>query len=387
MKDGPPISGSTVEKCVNAGIHVLTLSQRSCRELFITATPTPGYPAVRGRTLEPVDAMFGHVADLVRDAGARVVSQDVFGLPRAETDAVAVLRGAMGDVVWPVTWVEQGGGTPNAVAGTQVWAVAGAPVQPVEWQGVIVGSCFEDDHARYCRLGGIASPETSDPPTAQTRSVLERMDDALSSAGMAFRDVVRTWFFNRDILAWYDAFNQTRDAFFGEGQVFDGLVPASTGIGGGVGSGPALVGGLLAVKAKAGDVRAAAVPSPLQCPALDYGSSFSRAVELVAGDHRRLFVSGTASISPEGHTIHDGDVDAQVARTMEVVEAILESRGMAWADVARALAYFKHRGDMDAFGRYCAARNIPALPVILVHNDVCRGDLLFEIELDALISS
>ena len=69
---------------------------------------------------------------------------------------------------------------------------------------------------------------------------------------------------------------------------------------------------------------AAAVPSPLQCPALDYGSSFSRAVELVAGDHRRLFVSGTASISPEGHTLHVGDVDAQVARTMEVVEAMLE---------------------------------------------------------------
>jgi len=201
---------------------------------------------------------------------------------------------------------------------------------------------------------------------------------------MDFSQVLRTWFCNDDILSWYEDFNQARDTFFRERGIFDGLVPASTGVGGRNPAGAALTGGLLAVRAKGREAQAIAVPSPLQCPALEYGSSFSRAAELTAPDHRRLFVSGTASIAPEGHTVHVGDTDAQVALTMEVVEAILTSRDMGWGDVSRAIAYFKHSGDVRALGDYCADRGIQTLPAVLVNDDICRDDLLFEIELDAV---
>ena len=56
------------------------------------------------------------------------------------------------------------------------------------------------------------------------------------------------------------------------------------------------------------------LPSPLQCPALEYGSSFSRAAELRTPGWRRVVVSGTASILPGSHEVaHVGDVDAQTA--------------------------------------------------------------------------
>ena len=138
------------------------------------------------------------------------------------------------------------------------------------------------------------------------------------------------------------------------------------------------------MQSKDGQAKAYPVASPLQCPALDYGSSFSRAVELNMSCHRRLFVSGTASIAPEGHTIHIGDVDAQIARTMEVVDAILCSREMDWKDVIRGIVYMRNSQDMKRYSLYCRAHCLPQMPVVTSNSTVCRDDLLFEIEVDAV---
>jgi enamine deaminase RidA (YjgF/YER057c/UK114 family) len=123
----------------------------------------------------------------------------------------------------------------------------------------------------------------------------------------------------------------------------------------------------------------------LQGPALDYGSSFSRAVEFSTPELRRLYVSGTASIRPDGRTAHPTDVRAQVELTMEVVEALLGSRGMTWKHCVRAIGYFKHMADAGAFEAWRAARGVGPLPVVLAKSDVCRNDLLFELELDAIL--
>ena len=131
-------------------------------------------------------------------------------------------------------------------------------------------------------------------------------------------------------------------------------------------------------------MRAFEVRSPLQSAALEYGSSFSRAVELDLPDHRRLYISGTASINPNGITVHVGDPKAQVALTMKVVHAILASRGMDWADVTRGLAYFRHAEDAPLFENYRINNNIPLFPVVIAENCICRDDLLFEIEVDAI---
>ncbi|MBN2131911.1 MAG: hypothetical protein JW741_20590, partial [Sedimentisphaerales bacterium] len=166
--------------------------------------------------------------------------------------------------------------------------------------------------------------------------------------------------------------------------VFDGLVPASTGVGGGNAVDGALVAGTIAIEARDAGVKAFVVPSPLQSSALDYGSSFSRAVELDMPDHRRLYVSGTASIDKAGNTVFLSDTPAQVKLTMEVVQAILRSRDMDWEDVTRSLVYFKNAGDAGVFENYRNQRDLPRFPAIVVENDICRDDLLFELEVDAI---
>ena len=124
--------------------------------------------------------------------------------------------------------------------------------------------------------------------------------------------------------------------------------------------------------------------SPLQCPATDYRSAFSRAAEVSLPSHRQLYVSGTASIEPGGATIHVDDTAKQIELTMEVVKAILESRGMGWSDTTRAIAYLRHNDERPLLQDWLDRNGIKDWPLITVQSDVCRDDLLYEIELDAI---
>jgi enamine deaminase RidA (YjgF/YER057c/UK114 family) len=136
------------------------------------------------------------------------------------------------------------------------------------------------------------------------------------------------------------------------------------------------------MKPKHPDSRACVVASPLQDSACRYGSSFSRAVEVCRGALRHLTISGTASIGPDGKTMHVGDIHAQVDQTMRVVRAILNSRNMDWPDVVRGLVYYRHPADIGAYARWAASQGV-VLPVIELNHTVCRNDLLYEIEVDA----
>lgn len=79
-----------------------------------------------------------------------------------------------------------------------------------------------------------------------------------------------------------------------------------------------------------------------------------------------------------------GDVEKQIHLTLDVVEAILRSRGMDWKNTVRAVGYFRDIADLPLFEYCCRTRGIPALPLTPAHTIVCRNDLLFEMELDAV---
>ncbi len=360
-----------IETLCRNDLHIVTLHRPTHREFFVTAKGRP----------------FSELAAWLRAEDARVLSMEILGISYRDADIRRAFDDAFGPPSWPLLWSDDGCDTSTVLGGIQVWAVAGLPVKPLQHNGIVLGMLFEDDDARYCRLSGLAPADPADSLASQATQVFQTLNEALSVADMDFSHVIRTWFYNRNIVSWYNEFNGVRDHFFREMRVFDRLVPASTGVGGHNIVGAALMAGALAIQTKTDAVRAFAVPSPLQCPALEYGSSFSRAVELAYPDHRRLFISGTASICPDGKTVHLGDVDGQVERTMDVVEAILDSRGMTWADTTRAIAYFKFAADAPAFTRYAERYNLSKFPVLTMPNDICRDDLLFELELDAVTTS
>lgn len=311
-----------------------------------------------------------------------VVAQMVFGA----SSYYEAARARMGGAEWPLLWL-QGDVCPGRhVSGAQAFVIPGQTLRRVKLDDRIIGTAWSDADADYCLLAGILPSDLAASRGSQTRSCFEQMEAALQHATMDFSHVVRTWLYLDRLLSWYAEFNQARTSFFKERGVFERLIPASTGIGAGNPFGAALACGALAVRARHGGVRIREVESPLQRPATEYRSSFSRAVEVSRSNHRLLTISGTASISSDGKSMFAGDVVRQIHRTLDVVEAILGSRGMNWENTTRVVAYFHDIQALPVFDACCRERGIAPLPLMPAHASICRSDLLFEMELDAVVS-
>ena len=336
---------------------------------------------------EPVIAAFERLAEGLAARKAELLSLIIYGRVGARDDIDRAMHAALGDTQWPVTWVEGASCEEAPLAGVQAFAVSGRPVTRVRLGDRIVGSVYEDGGARHCLLGGLGPTALTLGAPAQVQQMFGNLEWALDQAGFELSDVIRTWFYNDDILAWYADFNRVRSAHYANVKWRTGSLPASTGIGARNVDGAALVVAAWAMRPLDGAARAREVGSPLQCPAPAYGSAFCRAMEIDSGGCRRLFVSGTASIYPGGETAWVGNARKQVDLTMEVVAAILQSRGMTFGDVTRATAYFRHPLFKPYFDAWCAVRELQDMPVVATHSVICREDLLVEIELDAAVAS
>jgi enamine deaminase RidA (YjgF/YER057c/UK114 family) len=120
-----------------------------------------------------------------------------------------------------------------------------------------------------------------------------------------------------------------------------------------------------------------------QNSALKYGSAFSRAccVETPAG--MTLFVSGTASISINGKTTNIGDAPKQIEESINNVRAVLSEMQCDDNDVVQATAYCK-TAEIERL--FCSKYGDLAWPALTAIADICRDDLLFEIEATAIVA-
>jgi chorismate lyase / 3-hydroxybenzoate synthase len=184
----------------------------------------------------------------------------------------------------------------------------------------------------------------------------------------------------------YRQFNSARQAALREaGKPLTGRVPAASALGASRGS-PLLVYFL------AGRAPPVYLENPRQVSAYryprQYGAHspvFSRATLLRQPGSLTLFVSGTASIV--GHrSIHVGDTAAQTRETLANIEALLEEanrveRGARFTLGSLALkVYVRRPADLPAIRGQLAAALGPEQPVIYLQADICRQDLLVEIE-------
>ncbi len=377
----PPVKsrlvvGSPIETCsrLRSGVNCAVMPRARGSEISITVKPLPG---------EGIRDMLKRLAAVLQELEATVVHLMVFGSIHASPAAAEEMRRVFGDIDWPMTWMEGLACDDSPIAGLQALAFAGGEVQRLYQGRRVVGSVWEDGAIRHCLLGDLGPNSISASRADQVKQTLDGLDAALAQGGFAFAEVIRTWFFLDEMLDWYGTFNQVRTQTYAGIRFRTGSPPASTGIGGRNPAGAALAASARAAQSLDGALQAKEIASPLQCPAPAYGSSFSRAMELSSPAGRCLFISGTASIAPDGRTLWQEDARKQVAQTMRVVEAILQSRGLSLSDLTRATAYFKHRTDAPIFRDWCAAHDRSSMPVVFANSDVCRHDLLFEIEMDA----
>jgi enamine deaminase RidA (YjgF/YER057c/UK114 family) len=116
-----------------------------------------------------------------------------------------------------------------------------------------------------------------------------------------------------------------------------------------------------------------------------HSPTFSRACLLRDSAGTNLFVSGTASIV--GHeTIHHGDVTAQTRESLLNIDALLDEANRVIGSDRYALdglkfkVYVRRPADLPAIAHTLSAMVRAADPIVYLQADVCREDLLVEIE-------
>ncbi|MFD6223869.1 RidA family protein [Nocardia asteroides] len=91
--------------------------------------------------------------------------------------------------------------------------------------------------------------------------------------------------------------------------------------------------------------------------------------ELVSGQTRTLYCSGQTAMTEDGKPAHEGDMAAQVALSLDNLEAVLAAADMSLADLVRLNVYttdvdllFQHYGVLAA--RLGAAGAAPATTML-----------------------
>lgn len=187
-----------------------------------------------------------------------------------------------------------------------------------------------------------------------------------------------------------------RDFCVGRAEAFEtwsgrvGSMPAATGIG-------SLRPGIDLYFLACRPGRARHLENPRQTPAHQYPTrygpkspSFARATVLEPGSGTRsaLYVSGTASIIGDD-TVHPDDVERQCDVTLANIEVLISSEnlrrhgiadGFGLADLDCVKVYVRDAEHLPAVRARCAEAFRSGTDLAFFHVDVCRPDLLVEIE-------
>lgn len=238
----------------------------------------------------------------------------------------------------------------------------------------------------------LANTAADDALGAATYTAYRSLLDALHVAG--YPHLLRIWNSIPDInvdddgLERYRRFNLQRFRAYEESRR-----PTHTGAPAACALGSA--GGPLVLYCLASKAPAESIENPRQVSAYRYPQqygprppNFSRAAlwrRSERNDSDVVFVSGTASIV--GHeTLHVGDVAAQTRETLANLESVLaEANRCAGHPVAtlpqmRLKAYLRHAEDVVLVRSEISKHGLDAGAVLYVHADICRAELLMEIE-------
>jgi enamine deaminase RidA (YjgF/YER057c/UK114 family) len=359
-------------------------------ECYLVAAALPAAGPKRA-----TDAIYADIADVLRSRALAPVHERIFGSVRSAPEVLAA-RGDFEDALSDVapTYIEAGPCVGVGLAGIELQAVHPARqtdrVWTVRTAGRPVGRAWTRGGATHLVLQGIDGlgrpTETQIARHEQAGRMIDRTQRILDATSGNYGHVVRTWIYLADILDWYADFNRVRNRAYGDLGLTRNAprLPASTAV---AGRNPAGAACVMDVRAILNGPTVSFLSNRQQEDAFRYGSAFSRAALWEEDSCRHLLVSGTASIDENGATRFPGDFAAQAHRTLEDVEALLGDSEMRWDDVVAATVFLKRPEDREAYRAIAAERGLTEMPQVVVVANICRTDLLFEIEVTAGRSS
>ena len=377
----------------------LNISDAGNGEFYLVATNRDNGTG----SVSTADAYTAIAAEL-SSRGLAIVHERIFGSLAAEP-AVRAARaetltaeGILPDT--PLTYIEGSIASPAPLNGIIIRAVS-CPTPEDVWTihdgHIPCGRGWRSGDATFLLLQNLqgfqSGPTSVNTPPIQTLRMLEQAENLLRQQGSFFQDVVRTWFYLNDILNWYDEFNKVRSAQYRSFDIMPGpgrdlQLPASTGIRGSNINGSTGVLDLFAVAGpKASRPLIKQLSNTVQKDAFCYGSAFSRGALIHKDDISLLQISGTAAIDEQGISLYPGDIRSQMACTLDKTEELLDQVGGSFSDICAATVFVKQPEFVPVFWEIAAARGLDSFPAVCVVTDICREELLFEIDAEAIIKN
>ena len=398
------MAAHTIQKVSQEGVGYSTVDLSDVRHVFAVAVPS------RGATFrQQTNDALGVIDAVAREEGARgaIVHQSVFLADIGQIDECRqIIREFYGKDMPATSYIPQPPceGKLLAVECLGVGQERGkVEIDRVSEQLVVV---------RHNRIAWAHCAPTV-PQTAVSgaydaaMSGFEHIRMLLGGVNISFGQVIRTWLYCGGIgekngaASCYQEMNRARANFYQDIRFLDGhmpkvhrgpVYPASTGIGI---DGQGIMLSAIALATDREDIIAVPLENPRQTPAYDYSTcyspaspKFSRAIAISCGDYATIFVSGTASIT-RSETQHISDAAAQTHETLDNIVALVSEEnlsrhglpglGTSLDGLGLVRVYVKRQEDYATVRAVCRKR-LGELPAIYAIADVCRPELLVEIE-------
>lgn len=241
---------------------------------------------------------------------------------------------------------------------------------------------------RFLFTGGFCGDPLACSIAQQAEQVFVHLTETLRKTGFPLNSIQRQWNYIEGITAFegtdqhYQAFNNVRSAYYAEITWPMGY-PAATAIGTHFGGVSIAVDAALLT---APDAFATPIDNRLQVAAHAYSEEvlevanqrkstpkFERAKCLTFGNGRLIYISGTAAIRGE-ESLKGVGLARQLAVTMENIRELIGSTPLGYLRV-----YLKHPTDYAEAVRLMADYAL-SIPITFMWADVCREELLIEIE-------
>jgi len=247
---------------------------------------------------------------------------------------------------------------------------------------------LENASGRFLFAGGFQGDVLHFGIEPQSVEAFRLLGDVLRREGFPLNSIIRQWNYIERITAFdgqdqhYQAFNNARSDFYSKTEWTNGY-PAATGIG-------ANLGGILidvdAAVFTTPDAFATPIDNKLQVAAHAYSEQvlevarqkkttpkFERAKSMTFQDRKLIYISGTAAIRGEESLTGVG-LERQLRITMENIAELI-----ADAKLVKLRVYLKNKSDYEEAERLMNTYGLN-IPISYMWADVCRDELLIEIE-------
>jgi enamine deaminase RidA (YjgF/YER057c/UK114 family) len=392
-----------IRKESSEGVGYSVVQLNDTRHILVSAVPRQGgdLRAQAHDTLRTIDAVIEEEGTL-----GSIVTQAVFMKDVGQIEACRQIIGDFyGDQVPATIYIPQPPcqGKLLEIEALGVGGKGAVDIQRCSEQMVI----SRHDGVTWVHVANV-SPQTAATGVYQrSLDMFQRTSRRLAAHGFSYDQVIRTWLYLGDIVGSegetqrYKELNRARTDFYQSMQFGARLTPpgwnrpvypASTGIGT---DGSDVVMSCMALSSSRDDLLLLPLENPQQTSAFDYGHQFgpkspkfARAMAIVAGNLATIFISGTASIT-RSETQFIGDVEGQTQQTLDNIAALIGEEnfrqhgmrglGATLEDFGLLRVYVKRQEDYEKAKAVCRAC-LGDLPTVYAVADVCRPELLVEIE-------